>query len=494
MMFRQDRWTFGMSVVLLALASVCVAQAALAQTTGSVVQWGNATEWDLPTPNENFTAIAAGWTHGLGLRENGSIGTWGRNYHGELDVPKPNRHFVAVAADYRHSLGLKSNGSIVAWGNNDFGQCDVPEPNSGSVAIATSYNHSLGLKEDGSIVAWGNNDFGQCDVPEPNSDFVAIAAGLNHSLGLKENGSIVAWGANSLGQCDVPSPNTGFFAIAAGYSFSLALTDGGSIVVWGYQTGVPEPNTGFVAIAAGYGHSLGLKEDGSVVGWGENHWGQCDAPSPNTGFFAIAAGGHQSLGLKGDSGEEPPTPPVAAFSGNPTSGPAPLTVYFTDLSTGSPTSWDWTFGDGGTSTAQHPSHDYTADNAYTVSLTAYNAQGQDTETKVDYITVSSGGGTCHVGAMDIASAGPPNYKASATVTVHDQDCQALDGVTVAIEWSGAVSGTDSGTTDGTGQVTFISGRNKSGGTYVCTVTGLTKTGYPYQSGDNHETCDSVVNP
>ncbi len=50
----------------------------------------------------------------------------------------------------------------------------------------------------------------------------------------------------------------------------------------------------------------------------------------------------------------PVPPPVAAFSGTPTSGTAPLTVSFTDHSTNSPTSWSWTFGDGGTSTAAEP--------------------------------------------------------------------------------------------------------------------------------------------
>ena len=82
-----------------------------------------------------------------------------------------------------------------------------------------------------------------------------------------------------------------------------------------------------------------------------------------------------------------PAPPVANFTGNPTSGPAPLTVMFTDTSTGSPTSWSWTFGDGGTSAAQNPSHIYNTANQYTVSLTATNAQGSDTETKTNYITV-----------------------------------------------------------------------------------------------------------
>ncbi len=86
----------------------------------------------------------------------------------------------------------------------------------------------------------------------------------------------------------------------------------------------------------------------------------------------------------------PPTnPPVAAFSGTPTSGTAPLTVVFTDASTYNPTSWSWTFGDGGTSTAQNPSHTYTAAGTYTVVLTATNAYGSDSETKTGYITVTA---------------------------------------------------------------------------------------------------------
>jgi serine protease len=82
-------------------------------------------------------------------------------------------------------------------------------------------------------------------------------------------------------------------------------------------------------------------------------------------------------------------PPVAAFSGTPLSGTYPLTVTFTDASTNSPTSWAWTFGDGGTSTLQNPSHQYTAAGTYTVSLTATNAYGSNTLTKTGYITVTA---------------------------------------------------------------------------------------------------------
>ncbi|MCI0451191.1 MAG: S8 family serine peptidase, partial [Candidatus Latescibacteria bacterium] len=88
------------------------------------------------------------------------------------------------------------------------------------------------------------------------------------------------------------------------------------------------------------------------------------------------------------------TPLVTAnFSGTPTSGTAPLTVNFTDLSTGSPTSWSWNFGDGGTSTAQNPSHAYTAAGTYNVTLTATNACGSDPEVKNAYVNVTSGGVT-----------------------------------------------------------------------------------------------------
>ena len=82
-------------------------------------------------------------------------------------------------------------------------------------------------------------------------------------------------------------------------------------------------------------------------------------------------------------------PPVAAFSGTPTSGYAPLAVTFTDASTNTPTSWAWTFGDGGTSTAQNPSHTYTLAGTFTVVLTATNAYGSDSETKIGYITVTN---------------------------------------------------------------------------------------------------------
>lgn len=85
------------------------------------------------------------------------------------------------------------------------------------------------------------------------------------------------------------------------------------------------------------------------------------------------------------------TAPTAAFSGTPLSGNAPLTVAFTDESTGAPTSWAWDFDNDGTtdSTDQNPSYIYTTPGIYIVKLTVSNAIGSDDETKTNYITVNT---------------------------------------------------------------------------------------------------------
>ncbi|MGA2140402.1 MAG: PKD domain-containing protein [Verrucomicrobiia bacterium] len=73
--------------------------------------------------------------------------------------------------------------------------------------------------------------------------------------------------------------------------------------------------------------------------------------------------------------------PVATFTASPTNGVVPLNVTFTDTSSGPPTSWAWTFGDGGTSTSQSPSYAYTTPGAYTAMLIASNAAGWSTNTQ-----------------------------------------------------------------------------------------------------------------
>jgi len=81
--------------------------------------------------------------------------------------------------------------------------------------------------------------------------------------------------------------------------------------------------------------------------------------------------------------------PIAAFTADPTSGSAPLTVEFTDLSKGKDlVSWFWDLGDGTTSSVRNPTHTYVQPGEYTVSLTVTTADGkQDTTTRPNFIKV-----------------------------------------------------------------------------------------------------------
>jgi PKD repeat protein len=80
--------------------------------------------------------------------------------------------------------------------------------------------------------------------------------------------------------------------------------------------------------------------------------------------------------------------PVANFSATPQSGCSPLTVFFQDLSSGNPFSWNWDFGNGQLSNVRNPIVSYSLPGTYTVTLVVRNAAGIDQEVKTNYITVS----------------------------------------------------------------------------------------------------------
>ncbi|MGZ8516449.1 MAG: PKD domain-containing protein [Chitinophagaceae bacterium] len=79
--------------------------------------------------------------------------------------------------------------------------------------------------------------------------------------------------------------------------------------------------------------------------------------------------------------------PTANFTSGQTSGCAPIVINFQDLSSGNPTSWQWNFGNGSTSTLQNPSTTYFTPGIYTVTLTATNASGSNTLNRTAYITI-----------------------------------------------------------------------------------------------------------
>ncbi|AFV25370.1 cell surface protein [Methanolobus psychrophilus R15] len=80
--------------------------------------------------------------------------------------------------------------------------------------------------------------------------------------------------------------------------------------------------------------------------------------------------------------------PVADFGADVTSGAVPLAVNFTDTSSNAPTSWEWSFGDGNTSTDQNPTHIYVSAGTYNVSLNVTNVGGSNVSTQLSYITTA----------------------------------------------------------------------------------------------------------
>lgn len=98
--------------------------------------------------------------------------------------------------------------------------------------------------------------------------------------------------------------------------------------------------------------------------------------------------------------------PSANFTASPTTGASPLTVSFTNTSTGQITNWFWAFGDGTNSTEQNPVHVYTSAGDHTVTLTVSNRDSNASKTVSNYIKVSSVAPTAGFSATPIAGVYP----------------------------------------------------------------------------------------
>jgi len=261
-----------------------------------------------PYPSIIHQPIAAGASHTIAVRSDGTVVAWGFNGWGQTTVPVGLSGVTAVAAGNNHSVALKSDGTVVAWGDNSSGQTTIPAGLTGVTAIAAGGNHTLALKADGTVVAWGKNWNGTIDapitVPAGLTGVIAVSTGSNFSLALISDGTVVAWGYNSWGQTIVPVGLAGVTAIAAGGAHAVALKSDGSVVTWGWngygQSTIPTGLTGITGIAAGSRHTVALKADGTVVAWGDTLWGQSTVPTGLSGVLAIAAGQYYTVALKSD--------------------------------------------------------------------------------------------------------------------------------------------------------------------------------------------------
>jgi len=247
--------------------------------------------------------------------------------------------------------------------------CSWGSSNSGGIGTAATYFLNAG----GIIfVAAGNDGSQTADYLNGRGDCISVSATDENDNGASFTTygtwiDICAPGNNIYSTYhDHTDPNTNYWAALSGTSMATPMAAGVGALIWSHNP---------TWTAAQVTNQLYSSSDNIDSYLSSQYIGKMGAGRINA-YNAVNTG--------------PPPPPVADFSGTPTSGDYPLTVDFTDLSTNSPTSWSWDFGDGvGTSTLQNPSYAYTAAGSYTVSLTATNAYGSDNETKVDYITATA---------------------------------------------------------------------------------------------------------
>ena len=139
--------------------------------------------------------------------------------------------------------------------------------------------------------------------------------------------------------------------------------------------------------------------------------------------------------------------PAADFTAGPTSGVAPLTVEFSDISANSPTEWNWLFEGGtpNTSDERNPSVTYTEPGTYSVAMTAANSAGSDAVVKSGFITV-----TAVAVAPEAEFSGSPSF-GNAPLTVDFTD-QSTNNPT---SWDWVFEGgTPNNSTEPNPQVTF----------------------------------------
>jgi len=351
---------------------------------GTVV---NKTVPTLGVLDSDWEAIAAGDYYSLGIKSDGSLWAWGQNTLGQLGdgttSPDGSRSVPArigsdsdwdvTAAGSSHSLGIKTDGTLWTWGSNAYGQLgdgrtgsdndrNVPtcisapgpdttppvsvsdaepryigpatvtitaadEPSgSGIGSITYRVNGSapetvtggiatLTVSEEGThtIEFWATDIAGNEEVPHNTAVFTVVPAppaqqfvrwtaisGGGHRLALKEDGTLWGWGGNAQGQLGDGTTvlksapvriggGAAWAAVSAQGTYSVALKSDGSLWAWGANTRgqlgdgtfsrktIPTrigTGTDWKAVSAGADHSLALKQDGSLWAWGYNNNGQ----------------------------------------------------------------------------------------------------------------------------------------------------------------------------------------------------------------------------
>src|SRR5271169_146012 len=205
----------------------------------------------------------------------------------------------------------------------------------------------------------------------------ALATRVVWALAVDPSSSMILWAGTDQGL---------FRSTDGGLSWAVVTNGLPSTTFTALKFDPASPSTFYAATVVGLFRST---DRGAI-------WAPLDAGLTNTfvNAFAIAPGSATLyLGTFGQGVYRFPTPPPVAdftWAGIPVAGQP---FGFTDLSTGNPTSWSWSFGDGGASTVLYPTHTFAAAGQYQVSLTVTNAAGGNTKTQTVTVAPAIAGST-----------------------------------------------------------------------------------------------------
>ncbi|MDR0602825.1 MAG: T9SS type A sorting domain-containing protein [Bacteroidales bacterium] len=311
---------------------------------------------------QNWQEVKAGSEFSLGIKEDGTLWSWGFNGDGQLGFLTGNRYEslpvqIGVDNDWKmisaggfHALALKNDGSLWGWGWNEYGQVTgvnvknffAPEQigsDTDWVFIETCWVCSFAIKRDGTLWAWGYNadgGLGINSVIQTNKPtqvgvdkWKSISSGGFFTMGIQENNTLWHWGAHILYSEEegytvtlhlVPTPidtNTAdWISVAVGMEYAIALKKDSSLWVYGdnmngqlgYDTGfvntffqiVPEKK--WLSIEAGSVYAFAIDENGVLYGWGSNIHGQLGLNTGNKVTKPTPVSGHSVVQISAAKG------------------------------------------------------------------------------------------------------------------------------------------------------------------------------------------------
>lgn len=234
----------------------------------------------------SWSDVSCGYSFISAVKKDGTLWCWGRNLFGQIgdntttDKSSPVQtltfatNWASTSAAIDYVAGIKTDGTLWLWGRNYWGnlgdgtRTDKSSPVQ-TAALGTNWSQVscgqrsvVAVKTDGSIWSWGDNGYGQLgdNTTDAKSSPVQVLGGTNWSsvsagsfgnLAIKKDGTLWSWGRNNSGEL---GDNT-----SVRKSSPVQIVGGG---------------TNWTRVSAGYYHAVATKSDGTLWSWGRGALGQ----------------------------------------------------------------------------------------------------------------------------------------------------------------------------------------------------------------------------